>query len=131
MNDVVADTHAILWLLFDPLRLSPAARSALIVGATGTVYVSAISLVEIAYLIDKGRFPEHTLDILIGVLEDPASGVVLAPVSPEVSRAVRLIPRKLVPDMPDRIVAATALQLGLPLVTKDSQIHLSNVTTIW
>ena len=36
--------------------------------------------------------------------------------------AVRnVVPRDVVPDMPDRIIAATALYLGLPLVTRDSE----------
>ena len=34
--------------------------------------------------------------------------------------------------MPDRIIAATALSLGLPLVTADTEIRkLTNITTIW
>jgi predicted nucleic acid-binding protein len=33
--------------------------------------------------------------------------------------------------MPDRIIAATALSLGLPLVTRDGKIRASNVITIW
>jgi len=33
--------------------------------------------------------------------------------------------------MPDRIVAATALVLQLPLVSKDSRIRASEVQTIW
>ncbi len=33
--------------------------------------------------------------------------------------------------MPDRIIAATALHLGLPLVTRDHRIRASSVTTIW
>ena len=38
----------------------------------------------------------------------------------------------IVPDMPDRIVAASALALGLPLVTKDLNIRrLANLKTIW
>jgi predicted nucleic acid-binding protein len=33
--------------------------------------------------------------------------------------------------MPDRIIAATAFHLGLPLVTRDAQIRSANITTIW
>jgi predicted nucleic acid-binding protein len=33
--------------------------------------------------------------------------------------------------MPDRIIAATALRLGLPLISRDHRIQLSEVSTIW
>ena len=33
--------------------------------------------------------------------------------------------------MPDRIIAATALHLGLPLITWDRRIQLADVGTIW
>lgn len=118
-------------LLFKPSRLSSAARSALIVAASTTIHVSAISLVELAYLIDKGRFPESSLDILIQLVENPASGIVFAPISPEIAKTVRLISRRSVPDMPDRIISATAVHFKLPLVTADSQIHSSGIAVIW
>ncbi|PJB74400.1 MAG: PIN domain nuclease, partial [Armatimonadetes bacterium CG_4_9_14_3_um_filter_58_7] len=35
------------------------------------------------------------------------------------------------PDMPDRIIAATALHLGLSLVTRDSKIQGCGIPTIW
>lgn len=52
--------------------------------------------------------------------------------NPAVAQAVKQIPRAVVADMPDRIIAATALSLGLPLVTADTEIRkLTNITTIW
>ena len=35
------------------------------------------------------------------------------------------------PDMPDRIIGATAIHLGLPLVTCDGNLSTSAVQTIW
>jgi PIN domain nuclease of toxin-antitoxin system len=131
MNEVVADTHSILWYLYDPPRLSAAAASALNLASLSAIYVSAISLVELAYLVDKGRFADIHLEQLIQATEDPASGIVLAPVTTDVVRAIRLVARKLVPDMPDRIIAATAVHLGLPLVTADSLIQSSGIAFIW
>jgi PIN domain nuclease of toxin-antitoxin system len=132
MSEVVADTHALIWFLFDPPSLSAAATAAMNAAAATTIYLSAISLVELAYLIDKGRFTDATLDLLIQVVDDPGSGVVLAPIDPPVARAIRSVPRRLVPDMPDRIITATARYLGLPLVTADQQIQSSSaITTIW
>jgi predicted nucleic acid-binding protein len=44
---------------------------------------------------------------------------------------LRRISRDVVPDMPDRIIAATALHLELPLVTSDRRIQQTEVETIW
>jgi PIN domain nuclease of toxin-antitoxin system len=132
MNEIVADTHSLIWFLFDPSRLPAAATAAMNAAAATAIHLSAISLVELAYLIDKGRYTDAALDLLIRVVNDPASGVVLAPIDPPVARAVRRVPRRLVPDMPDRIIAATASHLNLPLVTADTQIRSAGiVTTIW
>ncbi len=129
LDEVVADTHAILWQLYLPGRLSTAAIEAL--EGARLVHISSITLIELAYLIDKGRYDVSILDEMIEVLEDPTNGFVLQPISPNIARAVRLISRLAIPDMPDRIIAATALHLGLPLVTVDSKIHSSGLPVIW
>lgn len=33
--------------------------------------------------------------------------------------------------MPDRIIAATAIHFGVPVLSRDSRIRASNVRTIW
>ena len=58
MSDVLADTHALVWSLFDPGRLSPAALSALTAASlSGRIFISAITLVEVNYLSGKKTFP--------------------------------------------------------------------------
>jgi predicted nucleic acid-binding protein len=61
----------------------------------------------------------------------PDSGLFIAPVDAGVADALPKIPRDVVPDMPDRIIAATALHLGLPLVTRDRRIQAAGIQTIW
>jgi predicted nucleic acid-binding protein len=48
-----------------------------------------------------------------------------------VADALARIPRDQVPDLPDRVIAAAALALGLPLVTRDAKIRSSAIQTIW
>jgi len=36
-----------------------------------------------------------------------------------------------VPDMPDRIVAATGIHLGVPFISRDGRIRASSINTIW
>jgi predicted nucleic acid-binding protein len=45
--------------------------------------------------------------------------------------AVARVSRAEVPDMPDRIVAATALALRLPLISRGARIRASQVASIW
>lgn len=53
------------------------------------------------------------------------------PVDSSIAQALRHVSRDQIPDMPDRIIAATALHLGLPLISRDGKIRLSEVETIW
>ena len=43
------------------------------------VYLSAISLVEIVYLVEKGRLPTVVIERLITALSDPDAGFTVAP----------------------------------------------------
>jgi len=133
MPAVVVDTHALVWYLAEPQRLSQRASEALDqASATGEpIYASAISLVEMIYLIEKGRLPQAVMDRLGEALATPDAEVSVVPVDQEVAMAVRAIPRRDVPDLPDRIIAATALRLDLPLVTRDRKIQASQIKSIW
>src|SRR5262245_22789970 len=123
MNDVLADTQAIVWYLFDPPRLSPKALQALqdTEKAGGRIRIATITLVEVCYLVEKGKLVPGVEAGLWGTLADPNEPLDALPLTEDVVRAVARIPRSLVPDMPDRIIAATALAHGLRLVTSDAR----------
>jgi PIN domain nuclease of toxin-antitoxin system len=127
----VADTHALVWALMGDARLSPAARVALTVSATDQIAVSAISLVEIAYLEEKRRLPPGLLARVIASVATPGGIMIEVPVDVSVVKALIRVPRDAIPDMPDRIIAATALDLGVPLISRDAKIRASSITTIW
>lgn len=133
MDDVVVDTHIIIWYFSDPAQLSKPAENAVDTAeANGTIFVSSIRIVELVYLIEKGKIPQDVLDLLRVAFDDSTTAFRLAGLNREIVDAVEIIPRSLVSDMPDRIIAATALYLSLPLVTKDHKIHaLQSIQTIW
>ena len=71
------------------------------------------------------------LERLMAALENPVVALRVAPLDIDVTKFVQQIPRDTVPDMPDRIIAATALRLGLPLVTRDQSIRAAGIEIIW
>jgi len=133
MSALVVDTHTAIWYLLDVSSLSPDALTALDEAARvgDPVYLTSISMVEVIYLVEKGRLPLTALEKLDSALAEPDTGFVLVPLDLGVVRALRQIPRDAVPDMPDRIIAATALHLNLPLVTRDPEIQAAGIRTIW
>lgn len=133
MPSLVVDTHAAVWYLLQSKRLSATANAALDETLKGgdSIYLASISLVEVIYLVEKGKLSQVAADQLIEGLRDPQSNWILAPLDLAISQELSKVPRSAVPDMPDRIIAATAIHLGLPLVTVDSKIKASGIKTIW
>lgn len=125
MSDVLADTHAIVWYLFEPSRLSSSALAAMSAAEqTGKLFISTITIVEVNYLSGKKTFPySGVLPRLFALLTDPAEPLEAIPLTLEVAQAMDQVPRNEVPDMPDRIVAATAIAHNLSLVSADSDIQ--------
>lgn len=133
MSAVVADTHAAVWYLLNSPLLSTAAQAAMDTATNGgdAIYVSAISLIEVTYLVEKNRLSNVALQRLEDALTQASSGVMAVPIDVAIAQTLSRVLRDEVADMPDRIIAATALHLDLPLVTRDGKIRASNVTTIW
>jgi predicted nucleic acid-binding protein len=61
----------------------------------------------------------------------PRSGFVIADFSLAVADAIGQIRRDSVPDLRDRVIAATAVALKATLVSRDRKIRAADLTTIW
>lgn len=134
MSAVVADAHTIIWFLAGSPRLSATARAALLNAEQSglPIYVPTIVIVELRYLVEKGTITQAEYDLIVVILKEPKKAASAAPLSLDVAEVMSQIPRAAVPDMPDRIIAATALALNSPLVTRDHKIQaLTNITTSW
>ena len=83
------------------------------------------------YLAERGRIAQESYDRLASELNDDTSAFVLASVDADVVQQMRHVSRSAVPDMPDRIIAATALHLGSPLVTRDRRLQNLGIRTLW
>ncbi|OAI41484.1 hypothetical protein AYO38_03605 [bacterium SCGC AG-212-C10] len=133
MIGVIADTHAALWYTQNSPLLSNVAADAMdaVVLHGDSIGVSVISLVEIVYLVEKNRLSPQAFATLKSALLSESTGLVVAPIDIAVVDSLGSIARNDVPDMPDRIIAATARALGVPLVTRDYRITTSGVEVIW
>lgn len=134
MTAVIADTHTIIWYLREPNRLSELALLSLdnAIKEGNLIHVSAISVIEVTFLVEKNRLPQVALERLITELSHTETGFNIIPIDLDIAQSMQQIPRQLVPEMPDRIIAATALYLRLPLITRDLKIQsLPNIQTIW
>jgi PIN domain nuclease of toxin-antitoxin system len=133
MPDAVTDTHALIWYLQKNPRLSAAAAKVFddcrVDG--GRVRVPSISAVEIVNLAEKGRIDSGTMGQLLTELRAPDTVLQVVALTMDIVAELPNVPRAAVPDMPDRIIAATALWWRLPLISRDRQIVLSAVPTIW
>jgi PIN domain nuclease of toxin-antitoxin system len=129
----VADTHTALWYLLRHPRLSLPAQQFIdnAAHAGQSIALSTISLAEIVYLVEKDRLPDSAYQELLAALHGQDSVIEVTPLTVGIVEAMRQVPRSSVPDLPDRIVAATALYFGVPVISRDGRIRAANLDTIW
>ena len=129
---LLLDTHAWVWWLGSSPPL-PSRTRALIDLAAGreAVWVSAISVWEVALLVQRGRL-ELREPVRTWVSRAQAvAGVRFLPIDPDLAlRSVEL--QGMHADPADRFIVASAERLGAVLVTRDERIRAAGlVVTLW
>jgi len=114
-------------------RLSVTARTTIeqIAAEGNQVAFSSITLAEIVYLSERGRINSTTLDLLLREVESDDVLLVEIPFDRDIALSLRQVDRSQIPDLPERIIAATALYLNVPVISRDRRIQLSSIDTIW
>jgi PIN domain nuclease of toxin-antitoxin system len=130
---IVLDTHAWLWWLSDPGKLSRRASSAIDASlGAAAVYVSSISAWEVTLLVRKGRL---TLRMPVEEWIARSEGLAFVrfvPVDNRIAVRSNSLAAPIHDDPADRMIVATALALGAGLVTKDQRLRrYRHVKTIW
>jgi PIN domain nuclease of toxin-antitoxin system len=121
---LLLDTHIALWLDSGDSSLQAATLATVeeLRRRGGTIYFSAVSAWEIALLVDSGRL---VLDVPVADWVErfaQQAGVEAVPLSPTAASAAygfHPFPHR---DPGDRLLMATAVELGCPLVTYDQRI---------
>lgn len=116
---VLLDTHVVHWWSAEPQRVS-ARASEVLDGADGLA-VAAISWFELAWLARHER-------IVVAVpirswLSGLAAQVRTIGLTPAIADTAVALPSSFPVDPADRLIFATAIEHGLPLVTKDQGIR--------
>ena len=128
---ILLDTHVVIWLAFEPDKLSKRAKEAIRAARLqGGLAIAGISLFELAWLAERGRV-ETTLSVE-SLVRLCASRMTVLPITPEIAARAVGLPESYPKDPQDRLIGATALVEGLQLVTRDKQIKRSGVVrVIW
>ena len=127
--EITLDTHAFIWYLDKSLnnKLSQKALNAIKEAEDSyTVYLPIIVLMEVLYLVEKGRvnlsFPKLLLN-----LEESINYEII----PFDTRLLKIAETIKGLEAHDRLILATAILTGSPLVSNDKEIHTKGIKVIW
>jgi PIN domain nuclease of toxin-antitoxin system len=125
VSDLLLDTHIALWLSHGDARLRESARKTIDAAwkGGGRIYFSAVSVWEIAMLVEKGAI-ELDLPVEAWVerfLDRP--GLDAVPLDHAAAARAYSLHHLEHRDPADRLLIASAIGLGCPLVTHDDRIR--------
>ncbi len=131
----LSDTHPVIWHLSGDSRLSTEARRRFEMAESGeaVIFLSVISIIEMLYLKEKNKIPRAFWELFLRTLKsDPQESCQIVDLTYDLAQSIDQVPRTVIPEMPDRIIAATALRLNIPMITKDHRLHQwERIVTIW
>ena len=125
MSAILLDTHAWIWSLMEPSRLGKAVKTVIV--EADSVAVSPISVYEVTRKARLGKWPEIVPHVgqLVGETQT---------VSAPFTRAIAAQAGTLDwthRDPFDRLIAATAIEMRCPLVSKDIAFDALQGTAGW
>ena len=127
MDSFVTDTQALVKFMMGKKVINDRSHQAFLSAdkAESTIIIPAIVLMEVLYLFEKNR-----IDISLFQTEDllKSQNYQFEPLSLEILKTASEITD--IPELHDRLIAATARYLDLPLITNDPVIRASEFVNI-
>lgn len=127
MSSYVTDTQGLVKFMMGKKVINNAAHQAYLSADKGeaTIIIPAIALMEVMYLFEKNRIP-------IGLMQTEdlmdSRNYQFEPLSFEILKTASEIDD--IPELHDRLIAATARHLDLPLITNDPIIVKSKFVRV-
>lgn len=119
MSTILLDTHVLHWWSAEPDRLSKAAAD--VIAEAGEIAVAAITWFELAWLAKNERI---ALSVPIRAWLDGLSAQVLTlGITAGIAESAVALPSSFPGDPADRLIFATAVEMGLQLITKDKRLR--------
>ena len=127
MAEFVTDTQALVMFMMGRKVINDSAHQAFLEAdrGDGIIIIPAIVLMEMLYLFEKNRIQVgllHAEDLL------ESSNYQVQPLDLNILKTAAKIDD--IPELHDRLIAATAVFLGLPLIMNDPVIQASRYTQI-
>ena len=118
MTTVLLDTHVVVWLAIDPDRLSQRAASA--IADADELAVASATWFELAWLVSHGKITVSKP--LRAWLAELAGDLRSVATTPEIAVTAVGLSDSFPGDPSDRLIYATAIELGWTLVTRDERL---------
>lgn len=122
----VTDTHSLLWHMTDDPRLSLRVKN---IFDKDYVVIPCIVFFELLYLLEKKKIVGDFDGFLSMV--SASENYRVEPLCLPVIEKSRRIPREVITDPWDRLIAATSMHLQLPLITRDAKLKKIGVNVVW
>lgn len=129
---ILLDTHAVIWLMIAPEKLSRPAREAIRQARRNgeKIGFSPVSIYEIANAARRGRLVVFSgIEALVSAVQ---SKLAVAPLTAEIAICAGKLDDSFHGDPIDRIIAATAIVAKCVLITRDGKIREAGACkTLW
>ena len=123
MNKLLLDTHILIWSLTKSDELSSEVKEAIkLAKVNKTLYISSISLWEIAMLAQKQRISVYRrMADFLQTIEN-IRGLNILQISANIAAESVMLPGYIHSDPADRIIIASCREISATLVTRDQKI---------
>lgn len=127
----VSDTHSLIWHMTDDPKLSVKAKEIFKKVDNGQDYIiiPCIMFFELLYLTEKKKLHIDFNNFI--ALVSSSRNYRIEPLCLPIIKKSKEISREEIPDPWDRLIAATSMYLGFPLITRDKSMKKIGLKIIW